>query len=118
MMRLAGYVERRLNRTTTLRHELRQHWVLPEEEQFHSRAPDWLLPLLSSVHAEAKAKTLLLLWRACQLRNDIMFGKGTTSIAGSVKFLINYGESLKTASHTSQLASVIKGRERFWTEPG
>jgi hypothetical protein len=78
MMRLAGYVERRLNRTTTLRHELRQHWVLPEEEQFHSTAPDWLLPLLSSVHAEAKAKTLLLLWRACQLRNDIEGPKTAT----------------------------------------
>jgi hypothetical protein len=84
---------------------LRQHWVLPEEERFHFTGPDWLLLLLGSVDAEAKAKTLLLLWHAWHLRNDIMFGKGTTSIVGSVKFLISYGESLKIASHTPQLAS-------------
>jgi hypothetical protein len=60
------------NRAAALGHELRQHWILPEEERFHFTGLDWLLLLLSSVDAEAKAKTLLLLWRAWHLRNDIM----------------------------------------------
>jgi hypothetical protein len=80
-----------------LRHEMRDKWFLPDEEQFRYSGPDWLLLLLASVDEETAAHILLILWRAWYLRNDIVHGNGTCLIVGSVKFLMNYSESLKKA---------------------
>jgi hypothetical protein len=63
-----------------LRHEMRRHWSLPGEIEFRYTGPDWLL---SSVDEDTKAKVLLLMWRAWYMRNDIMHGNGTASVAGS-----------------------------------
>jgi hypothetical protein len=45
-----------------LRYEMRKIWILSDEEHVRYTCPDWLLMLLRSFAAEAKAYTLLLLW--------------------------------------------------------
>jgi hypothetical protein len=78
-----------------LRQELRGSWPLPDEEQFQCRGPDWLIQLLNSVSKEVGAHNLLMFWRAWYLRNDVVHGKGTTSIVVLAIFLISYAESLQ-----------------------
>jgi hypothetical protein len=84
----------RCTKAMALRHEMREYWELPGEEWFQYTGPDWLLHLISSVDSEARAKILLILWRAWYIRNDITHGKGTTTITGSAHFLKAYVESL------------------------
>jgi hypothetical protein len=78
-----------------LRQELRGSWPLPDEEQFQCRGADWLIQLLNSVSKEVGAHNLLMFWRAWYLRNDVVHGKGTTSIVVLAIFLISYAESLQ-----------------------
>jgi hypothetical protein len=50
----------RCPKAKALRRELRKHWALPDEDHFVCTGPDWLLvPLLSRLDAETKAKVLL-----------------------------------------------------------
>jgi hypothetical protein len=93
-----------------LRHELRKHWLLPDEEKFAYTGPDWLVLLLNALDEETKDKVLLLFWRACHLRNDIIHGNGMGSIMGSACFLTSYNESLHVACHGSQVGVDGKGK--------
>jgi hypothetical protein len=86
----------RCTKATALRHEMRNVWVLPNEQQFQHSGPDWLPLLLCSVDGETKAKTLLL-WRAWHLRNDAIHGKGLETVYGSARFLTSYALSLNIA---------------------
>jgi hypothetical protein len=66
--------------------EMRKEWHVLDDKQ---------LPiLLGSLDRHQKAKTLLIMWRALFLRNNLVFGTGQESIMGSVKFLASYWESL------------------------
>jgi hypothetical protein len=64
------------------------------------------------------AKILLLLWRAWHLRNDVIRGKGNGSILGSVKFLVNYSDSLKGVNNGTQIREIKNGKGKMPTEPG
>jgi hypothetical protein len=50
---------------------------------------------------ESKANTLLLLWRAWLLRNDIMHGDGLATVLGSAEFLRSYSILLSDIGHTT-----------------
>lgn len=57
-------------KTRALRDELRIKWELPNEDQFQCTGVDWLQNLLGKCDAEARRKILLLIGRACWLRDD------------------------------------------------
>jgi hypothetical protein len=38
----------RCTKAVALRHEIRSHWLLPDEHQFRYTGPDWLLVMLST----------------------------------------------------------------------
>jgi hypothetical protein len=50
---------------------------------------------------EMKANTLLLLWLAWFLRNDIMHGDGLATVLGSAEFLRSYSILLSDIGHTT-----------------
>jgi hypothetical protein len=60
--------------------------------------------------AEAKVHTLLLLWQAWHLRNDVIHGNGISTITGSAKFQESYNESLMIARRWSTARQVDKGK--------
>jgi hypothetical protein len=66
--------------------------------------------LLSVLDKETKAKTLLLLWCACHLRNDIMHGKGLATVQGSSDFLTSYAISLNSTGQAVAGALSDKGK--------
>lgn len=76
--------------------------------------PDWLLVLLDSLNSSDKARVLYLLWRAWFLRNDMIHGKGTATIAESVSFLVNYE---KVQLPIRQQSDDIKGKGLMYDEP-
>jgi hypothetical protein len=88
----------RCTKAWALRQEMRHHWQLPDEEQFKYSRPDWLLHFLSSVASEVKARIVLLLWHAWDLRNDVVHAKGMATIMGSANFLVSYEESINTVT--------------------
>jgi hypothetical protein len=102
----------RCTKAMALRHEMREYWELLGEEWFQYTSPDWLLHLISSVDSEARAKILLILWRAWYIRNDITHGKGTTTITGSAHFLKTYVESLGLVEQKKQVWVNDKGKEK------
>jgi hypothetical protein len=56
-----------------------------------------------------------LFWRAWNLRNDIVHGKGTSSILASGKFLTSYWESLNITQLRTQLTLQDKGKTNVAT---
>jgi hypothetical protein len=95
-----------------LRHELRKHWLLPDEEKFVYTGPDWLVLLPNALDEEMKGKVLLFwrAWTAWYLRNDLIHGNRMGSIMGSTCFLTSYNESLHVACHGSQVGVDGKGK--------
>jgi hypothetical protein len=82
--------------------ELRNYWGLPAECLFQNADPDWLLTLLGKL-SEETAKTLLLFWRAWFLQNDVMHGKGTATVKGSVEFLTSYATTLNISKQAAEV---------------
>jgi ribonuclease HI len=80
----------RCSKAAGLRQAMRDHWALPKENSFNFTGKDWLLVCLNQVGKAARAKILLLLWRAWHLRNDIIHQQGKESVANSVAFLLAY----------------------------
>jgi hypothetical protein len=76
-----------------LRQAMRRCWKLPHEQTLRYTGKDWLLICLNSVDDATKAKTLLLLWRAWHLRNDIVHNQGRETIESSVAFLQVYSST-------------------------
>jgi len=74
-------------KAASLRHTLRDCWDLPAEELFKFSGEDWLLLLLDQLDDETKTKTLLLLWRAWHIKNDLAHHQGKETIAHSVAYL-------------------------------
>jgi hypothetical protein len=98
----------------SLREAIREFWALPPERKFAMTGPDWLLVLLDSLNSSDKARVLYLLWRAWFLRNDMIHGKGTATIAESVSFLVNYE---KVQLPIRQQSDDIKGKGLMYDEP-
>jgi ribonuclease HI len=96
-----------------LRHEMRVHWTLPDEQQFKFTGPDWLLHMLSLVDATTRDNTLLLLWMVWHLQNDFMHGQGRATILGSTQFLKSYVTSLNIAGQGQQGGISEKGKEKI-----
>jgi ribonuclease HI len=96
-----------------LRSELRGSWPLPDESQFKFGDPDWLILLLNLVSKEVGAYILLMFWRAWHLRNDVVHGKGTGSILGSMNFLTSYSESLQEGGRRKPGGADNKGKTKI-----
>jgi hypothetical protein len=103
----------RCTKAWALRQEMRHHWQLPDEEQFKYSGPDWLLHFLSSVASEVKARIVLLLWHAWDLRNDVVHAKGMATIMGSANFLVSYEESINTVTRPLADQHDVKGKGRM-----
>ncbi|CAN6215731.1 unnamed protein product, partial [Urochloa humidicola] len=82
-----------------LRSALRQHWTLPDDKQFAYTGPDWLLMLLTQVSQDVAALISLMLWKTWSLRNDVTHGAKPKPIASSIRFLLNYAESLQLTQY-------------------
>ncbi|XP_062186766.1 uncharacterized protein LOC133890399 [Phragmites australis] len=115
-------------KSRALREALRQHWSLPDEIELRYTGPNWLPLLLDNLNNEMCTQTLMLLWRAWHLRNDIIYGKGEATIGASVAFLRSYvqsllgvrlqecidkGKNLVTGSHTV----LDVGLRKCWSAP-
>ncbi|GJN27634.1 hypothetical protein PR202_gb15674 [Eleusine coracana subsp. coracana] len=110
------YVVVRCTKAYALRQELRKEWILPEEEQFRDGGKDWLLILLDLVGENTGARILLMFWRAWHLQNDIIHGKGTSTVIGSARFLYSYGESLHIAMKNPQTNNDAKEKVKIYKE--
>ena len=84
-----------------LRHAMRKYWKLPSEENFRYSGPDWLMHLFRQCDSETRDRTLLLLWRAWHLRNDIIHNDGRATIEGSVAFLQTFTNQDPTSTSCS-----------------
>jgi ribonuclease HI len=68
------------------------------------------------VQTEIKAKILLTFWRAWHLHNDMVHGKGTASVTGSVKFLLSYSESLGLMHKPETYRVDVKGKGKVFVD--
>ena len=84
-------------RSKALRHEMRRHWELPREGDIWDTGPDWLQLLLLANTEAVRRNTLLLLWQAWNLRNNVVHGDGKERVAGAVLALIRLQEDLGIA---------------------
>jgi hypothetical protein len=84
---------------------MREHWKLPPEDLFRYTGVNWLQLLLQQLDDETRARTLLILWRAWHLRNDIIHNDRRATIAESVAFLRSYLTS------TSPQLNTVKDRK-------
>jgi ribonuclease HI len=87
-------------KSKALRHALRQVWDLPDETEFRVTGRDWLQHLLANSDCDARAKTLLMLWRAWHLRNDIIHQEGKASVTSSVFYLQSLHRDLSTPANS------------------
>jgi hypothetical protein len=73
-----------------LRQALAKDWKLPSEADLTFAGDDWVLVLLDKVAPEMRDKLMFIWWRSWHHQNDIIFGKGDSSIVNSSRFLQNY----------------------------
>lgn len=73
-----------------LRHAMREHWVLPSEEDLRYTGPQWLLILTSKYSEQVVANLLMLMWRVWSVRNGALRASQKISVDGSVVLLIHY----------------------------
>ncbi|XP_071678715.1 uncharacterized protein [Lolium perenne] len=69
---------------------------------------------LNQVDDTTKDKTLLLLWRAWHLRNDIVHNQGRETIASPVAFLQTYNSTQELSLNATE---DLKGKAPLLTEP-
>jgi hypothetical protein len=91
-------------KSRALRQAMRAHWRLPKEKDFWYTGEDWLQGLLNACSDDERNKTLLLLWRAWYLRDDIVHGKGKESIVRSVSFLLRYEQEVYKSKDKKEIA--------------
>lgn len=72
-----------------LRAAMREHWPLPEEEQFSFTGPDWLLLLLDRCSPTQRDLVKLVLWRAWLTHNNITHQSGPVGIHAGVQALLS-----------------------------
>jgi hypothetical protein len=101
-------------KSNALWHEMRSSWRLPEGSLLRYTGPDWLPLLLGRLSKEEKARSLLVMWRAWHMRNDIIFGAGQESVKGSGKFLENYVETLGDIKKPGWQEACVKEKGRLW----
>lgn len=80
---------------TGLRTAMREHWVLPDEEQFSYTGPDWLLLLLDRCSPVQRDLVKLVLWRAWSSHNNITHQSGPSGIHDGVQALLAMRSSLE-----------------------
>ena len=89
-------------KSAALRHALRKVWTLPSEASLRYTGPNWLLHLLRQLDETTRSKTLLLLWRAWHLRNNIIHDNGKATIADSVIFLQSIWDGMHSTAPNPQ----------------
>lgn len=104
----------RCTKARSLRDAVREVWELPKEDMFRYSGTRWLQVLLNSVNDDTRTKILLLFWRACHLRNDLIHGKGVASVTQSVGFLKNYVDTLFNIRQTNRNSA---GKEPVYRDP-
>jgi hypothetical protein len=90
-----------------LRQDRAKDWKLPSEVGRTFTGDDWVLVLLDKVPPEMRDKLMFIWRRSWNHRNDIIFGKGDSSIVNSSRFLQNYLCTL----HGSAKGNVVKDRK-------
>ncbi|KAF8711080.1 hypothetical protein HU200_029085 [Digitaria exilis] len=68
--------------------EMREHSLLPHEEQFTYAGPDWLLLLLDRCSPVQRDLVKLVLWRSWTTHNNITHQSGYTGIYDGVQSLL------------------------------
>ena len=106
-------------RAQDLRHAMREHWPLPDEEQFRYTGPDWLLLLLDGCSEEVRDLVKLLLWKTWSVHNNITHQAGSTSIPEEVFSLISMQSTLTDISISNgkcsakgKCPSVVSGKAK------
>ena len=77
-----------------LRQAMREHWVLPSEQDLAKADPDWLMMLLHNNSLEVLTNVFMLFWYTWSIRNKVIHEDICPFIASSVTFLIRYMTSL------------------------
>ena len=96
-------------RAQGLRVAMREHWRLPDEEQFRYTGPDWLLLLLDQCSATERDLTKLLLWKTWSVHNNITHHSGSISISEAVHGLCSMQATLSDIL-LEQASAVGKGK--------
>ncbi|KAG2657216.1 hypothetical protein PVAP13_1KG187831 [Panicum virgatum] len=94
-----------------LRQAMREHWELPAEHRFAPSGPDWLLVLLDGCTSEQKENTLLMLWRAWLMHNNITHESGPTGLEFNGKGKMQIG------SAQSGLRKEASNPRETWSHP-
>ena len=95
-------------RAQGLRVAMREHWRLPDEEQFRYTGPDWLLLLLDQCSATERDLTKLLLWKTWSVHNNSTHQSGPISISEAVHGLCSMQATLSDIL-LEQASAVGKG---------
>jgi hypothetical protein len=73
---------------------MRDHWILPSEQELFQAEPEWLLMLVYNNSIEALANLFMLFWHTWNIRNKVIHEGTPPFIATSVTFLTRYMDSL------------------------
>jgi ribonuclease HI len=110
---LALHAVTQCTKAKALWHEMRTIWKLPDRNMLKYTGPDWLPVMLGRLSKEEKARTLLIMWRAWYMRNDMIFGAGRETVTGSAKFLENYDITLSSIKSSGMHESSDKGKRKM-----
>jgi hypothetical protein len=88
---------------------MRQHWLLPAEQDLSWTGPEWLLLLVHNNSLEVLANLFMLLWHTWNIRNKMIHEGIVPFIARSVTFLTRYMHSLLTVRQQGDVKD-LKGK--------
>ena len=77
-----------------LRQAMREHWVLPSEQDLAKADPDRLMMLIHNKSLEVSTNVFMLFWHTWSIRNKVIHEDICPFIASSVTFLTRYMTSL------------------------
>lgn len=90
---------------------MREHWLLPDEEQFSYSGPDWFLLLLDRCTIAQRDLVKLVLWKAWTIHNNIIHQSGHTGILERVHALLSMKSSLELINEGALL--YLRGGRRI-----
>ena len=86
-------------RSKALRNGMRSAWDLPKEQDFSKTGKNWLQCLLIPLPDHVRNRTLMILWKAWQLRNNVIHGDGKDTVTGAMRQLVKLDEDLDVAAN-------------------
>ena len=106
------------NHARSIWEAMRRVWALPCDQLLINSGKELLLNLLINCNDAERDRVLMLIWRICQLRNDLTHDKEVPPVAATVDYLESYMKSIGDASKYST-EEIIKGKMPVvgWTLP-